>query len=81
MFKRIETGVMVMKDGKAWGVKHKDGYSTSYGWIDPTIAPIHDPEFCTKTTSVTHRGSPYTKELETAQLVFVRRRVEVEIIS
>lgn len=43
---KIETGVMVMKDGKAWGIIYEDGRSTSYGWMAPENAPIHDPEFC-----------------------------------
>ena len=30
---KTEYGVMVMKDGKAWGIIHEDGHSTSYGWV------------------------------------------------
>jgi hypothetical protein len=76
---KIETGVMVMKDGKAWGVVYEDGRSTSYGWMAPEDAPIHDPQFCKKTTDVTYSGSPYIKELASASLVEVTRRTVVEI--
>lgn len=76
---KIETGVMVMKNGKAWGVAYADGNSTSYGWIDPVDAPIHDPRFCTKPTDVTWEGSQHTEELKTAKLVHVERRTEVII--
>ena len=76
---KIETGVMVMKNGKAWGVEYDDGHSTSYGWIAPENAPIHNPEFCSHPTDVTYKGSPYTKELSAAELVYVERRTEVVI--
>ncbi len=81
---KIETGVMVMKDGKAWGETYRDGQCTEYGWMDPESAPIHDPKFCKKTTDVTwnpaHGGyNPYMAELETAALVQVERRTEVII--
>ena len=78
---RTEIGVMVMKNGKAWGITYNDGRSTSYGWMDPESAPMHDPKHCKKTTSVTYEGSPYTKELETGKIVKVRRTTVVEILN
>jgi len=78
---KIEKGVMVMKNGKGWGIAYEDGHSTVFDWIDIEDAPIHDPEFCTKTTDVTWTESPYIEELETAQLVRVERKTEVTIIS
>jgi len=74
---RVETGVMVMKDGKAWGIIYEDGQATAYGFTDPENATIHDPEFCRQTTDVTYKNSPDTKELLTAKLVHVERRTEV----
>ena len=71
---------MVMKEGKAWGVNYSDGQCTSYGWISPVNAPIHNPRYCKRTTDVTHRRSGYTRELETAKLVKVKRTTIVEII-
>ena len=78
---KIERGVMVMKNGKAWGVVYEDGHSMSYGWIDPESAPIHDPKFCTKPTDVTWQGSHYATELSTGELVMVERRTEVTVLS
>jgi len=75
----VETGVMVMKDGKAWGVAYFDGYSTTYGWVDPHFAPIHNPKYCKAVTSVTYPGSPYERELLTGKLVHVRRETHVII--
>lgn len=76
---RTETGVMVMKNGKAWGTVYEDGQSHEYGWIDPEEAEIHDPEFCTSPIDVTYMDSPYTDELRSARLVPVRRTITLEI--
>ena len=76
---KIETGVMVMKDGKAWGCISNDGHSSSFGWIDPEYAPIHNPEFCKHPVDFTYPDSPYTAELRTGKLVNVERRTEVII--
>lgn len=76
---KIEEGVMVMKNGKAWGKKYADGHSTSYGWVAPEDAPIHNPKYITEVTSVTYKGSPYTNELLTGTLVKVKRTTLVEI--
>jgi len=70
---KIETGVMVMKDGKAWGENY-------YGWMAPEDAPIHDPKFCTKPTDVTFPDSRHTKELMTGKIVAVERQTTVVIL-
>ena len=75
-----EFGVMVMKNGKAWGCTYEDGRSTEYGWMNPADAPIHDPKYCTSTISVTYPNSPYIKELETATLEAVGRVTTVEVL-
>lgn len=76
----IETGVMLLKDGRAWGVSYSDGYCTEYGWIDPTIAPIHDPKYCKQPSDLTYRGSPYIAEMNTGKLFYVERRTTVSVI-
>lgn len=78
---KTETGVMVMRDGHAWGVEYEDGHSTAYGWIDPVDAPIHDPRFCTQPTDVTYTGSHYVSELRKGKLVSVKRTTTVEIVE
>jgi len=78
---RIEKGVMVMKNGKAWGKTYADGQATEYGWMDAESAPIHDPKYCKKPTDVTCNGSPYTKELATGEIVSVERRTEVIVLE
>lgn len=78
---KIETGVMVMKNGKAWGCIESGGhgYGSSYGWMDVESAPIHNPKYCKKPTDVTYERSPYIQELLTAKLVVVKRTTTVEI--
>ena len=78
---KVECGVMVMKNGKAWGKTYEDGHSTSYGWVDPESAPIHNPKYCTKPTDVTWSGSHYLNELETGKLVEVERVTEVRVLG
>ena len=76
---KLESGVMVMKNGKAWGKTYEDGYVTSYGWMAPEDAPIHNPKFCKRPIDVTYPDSPYLKELKTGTLVSVRRYTFVEV--
>lgn len=74
---RIESGVMIMKDGKAWGEVYSDGRSTSYGWVDQENATIHDPRFCKRPEDIEYEGGPNVKELRTGKLVHVERRTQV----
>ena len=78
---KTERGVMVMKNGKAWGITYEDGHATCYGWMEPEDAPIHDPKFCKHTTDVTWKGSHYTDELKTGKLVMIERVTEVKILN
>ena len=76
---KTEYGVMVMKNGKAWGIVDQDGHYTRYGWIDPEDAEVHDPLFCTRPTDVTWPTSPYVSELATAKLCTVVKTIEVYV--
>lgn len=78
---KIESGVMVMKDGKAWGVVCEDGHSTVYGWVRAEDAKIHNPQFCKRPEDVTYRGSSYIPELRSGRLVRVERRTEVVLME
>jgi hypothetical protein len=74
---RIESGVMIMKDGKAWGVAYSDGQTTAYGWVTPEQATIHDPKHLVKPTDATWQGSGYADELRKGKIVHVERRTQV----
>ena len=75
-----ESGVMIMKNGKAWGIEWQDYNATSYGWIEPIHAPIHDPKFCKKPSDAIHKNSSYEKELLGSELIFVTRITETTLI-
>ena len=79
--KTVEEGVMVMKDGKAWGITYSDGHATEYGWINPAdkSVQISNPECCKKTTDVTYRGSSYFEELSKGEIVAVIRETIVKV--
>lgn len=78
---KIEEGVMIVKDGKAWGKTYEDGRETNYGWMNIEDAQIHDPKYCKKVTDVTYKGSHYESELLTGKLVKVRRSTVVEVVE
>jgi len=81
-YEHTEEGLMVMKDGLAWGEIYDDGRSTTYGWMDPTMKAV---EFATKDrakylqnpTNV-RGGRGHTRELSTSKIVKVKRTVIVE---
>ena len=78
---KIERGVMVMKEGRAWGIRYEDGRSTEYGWMNPINAPIHNPEFCKKPTDITYPESHNRAEISTGKLVHVIRKITVRIVG
>ncbi|MFA6060818.1 MAG: hypothetical protein WC756_21655 [Taibaiella sp.] len=76
---KIEKGVMIVKDGKAWGEVYSGGNAKLYGWVDIESAPIHDPEHCKIPSDATYPGSPYIDELMTGNIVLVERVTNVYI--
>lgn len=76
---KIQRGVMVMRNGKAWGITYEDGHSTHYGWMDPEDAEIYDPQYCKAPTNATYPNSHYIPELSLGIVVPVERRIEVVI--
>lgn len=72
----IKAGVMIVKDGKGWGVKYSDGYDTSYGWVDFDNAKIYDPRHLQKPEDAASSASSDVYELVSAKLVPVERITE-----
>ena len=75
-----EIGVMVVKDGKAWGNIISDGQITLDGWVDIEDAQIRDLKYCHKPTDFTWEGSKEAKELLKGRLVKVKRTTKVELL-
>lgn len=78
--KQTEKGVMLMLDGKAWGITYEDGHSTSYGWIDPSKAEVSDPELCKKPSDLTYPGSYLIPEMSRGRLVQVVRHTRITVL-
>lgn len=79
---KTEKGVMLMKGEQlAWGIVYEDGRSTSYGWIPPENAPIHDPRFCKKLSDITYRGNHNMSEMKKGKLVHVVRTTKVSVVK
>ncbi len=74
---KIETGVMVIRDGRAWGVLYEDARETNYGWVPIEDGMIKDPLYCKKPTDMTYRGGSVEAVLSTGKLVHVERRTEI----
>jgi hypothetical protein len=77
---KIEVGVMIVKNNKAWGVVYEDGPSSGYGWVSPETGTLYDERSTIKPTDVTYQGSSYIKELKNAEVIKVVRRTQVEFI-
>ena len=75
---KVETGVMIMKDGKAWGKTYEDGRETCYGWMNPEDAPIYNPEHLKKPEDATWKGSHHVEQLKEGQLINVKRVTMIE---
>ena len=75
-----EIGVMVVKDGKAWGNIISDGQITLDGWVDIENAQIRDSKYCHNPTDFTWEGSKEAKELLKGRLVKVKRTTKVELL-
>lgn len=76
---KIERGVMVVKNGKAWGKVCSDGHSTQYGWMPIEDATIHNAKYCKIPADVTYKESHYIKELLNSEIKNVIRTTIVKI--
>lgn len=77
------TGLLVMKDGKAWGTTYAGGHCHEEGWVDPCYAPLHEEQYVKSPMDVVGGTNRliYGKDLEGAELVKVKRVTYVEEIS
>jgi len=77
---KSESGVLVMKDGKAWGIVYEDGRETVYGWMAPADARLYEAKYVAIPTSVVRDDDPDFAELSTATVVRVKRVTTIELI-
>jgi len=78
---KIESGVMIMKNGKVWGINYKDASTTLYDWMDIEYGRIYDPERIKTTADITYENTYFNYEINgrNTKLVNVERRTEVII--
>lgn len=75
---KVETGVMIVKDGKGWsGDKH---YLENKGWVSLEDAKIYNTERLTKPEDATYPSDYFSlKELRKGHFVNVTRTTTVEV--
>ncbi len=77
---RVERGVMIVKDGYAWGISRTGGghgEGEESGWVPLERAKIYNPLYVKETTDV---GRPCDEsELKLGTLTIVERTTEVII--
>lgn len=78
-FKQVQTGLILMKDGKAWLGADTRYEDAADGWGDPTKAELHDPEFCNRPYDISSPPGHLVEEMNKGKFVSVTRTVIVEI--
>lgn len=78
---KIENGVMIVKDGTAWGKVYEDGREINYWWVPIEDAELYDPDDFDQVTDVANGNSRYIRELLKGRLVKVKRTITVEVFD
>lgn len=78
---RVENGVMVIKDGKAWAVLYEDGRERNEGWTSIDRGELYDGSRVNKPLDVVWSGSHYRSALEGASVVHAKRTTTTEFIT
>jgi len=76
-----ETGVMLVKDGKAWQETYDDGRSKEFGFGDIHNAELRDQRYVMLPLDFTWPGSHYVKEVCKGDVVKVKRTVIIEVLD
>lgn len=76
---KIEEGIMLVKDGKGWGIAYEDGRETSYGWVALEEAEIYTSPYCKKPSDIARHERHYIKEMNKGDIVKVTRTTTVKI--
>lgn len=75
----IEHGLMLMKDGMAWGIMYEDPYSVVEGFTDPVDGYLYDPEKVEYIGQITNENSADREEMMTGRLRPVKRITKVKL--
>lgn len=69
----LESGVVLKKNNKFWGVIMEDGQITQHGWTDIKKAKLSDPTYCKRPSDMTYKSDHNIPEMETGSLVQIQR--------
>ena len=74
-----ERGVMVVKDGKAWGAVPNGWDHPTHGWVAPLHGRLCNPEFVGTPSDILSPHSFSKEEINTGRLVPVERVTHVTV--
>lgn len=75
----VERGVMIVKDGKAWGSVPTGWDHPTPTWVDPIYGHLHKPEFIRKPSDILSPHSLYKEEIDLGKIVSVERVTHVTV--
>lgn len=75
----VERGVMIVKEGKAWGSVPTDWDHPTPTWVDPIHGHLHKPEFIRKPSDILSPHSLSKEEINSGKLVPVERVTHVTV--
>lgn len=80
---RSETGMMIVKNGKGWGIPFSgnegDKTHALRWWVDLSSATIYPPGELKNPVDAIGEGSPLAAEFEGANLVSVERKIVISV--
>jgi len=75
----IEHGLMLIKDGKAWGIIYGDPYGVVEGFTNPIDGYLYNSERVTKISDITNEHDRNLPEMYTGRLRPVKRITKVKL--
>ena len=75
----VERGVMIVKDGKAWGSVPTGWDHPTTTWVDPIHGQLHKPEFIKKPSDILSPHSLSKEEIDLGKIVPVERVTHVTV--
>jgi len=79
---KIEKGIMIIKDEKAWGeCSNPSGSSTCYGWVTLENGKIYNPKYLKTATDATYENSLDADILSEGTIQSVERKTEVIFVN
>lgn len=75
----VERGVMIVKDGKAWGAVPTGWGHPTQGWVNPIYGHLHKPEFIKIPSDILSPHSLSKEEINQGRIVPAERVTHVTV--